>query len=169
MRIRFFDNTDCERRWVPRTDSRERWRSATDARLRDRSWHFFQVAQKQGGRRKLRKPDPYLSDCLVRDEFSTFGNLNKVPDNSLEFVLALNVLEHIADDGAALRHLGTKLMETRRLLVYAPAFKLLWTSIDEKIKHHRRYRRKDHVAGCIVKRESQRGVRPYPTRNSAAG
>ena len=89
------------------------------------------------------EPDAYLSDCLVRNGFSTFGDLNEVPDNSLEFVFTLNVLEHIADDGAALRQLGAKLTETGRLLVYVPAFKILWTSLDEKIKHHRRYRRKD--------------------------
>ena len=28
-------------------------------------------------------------------------------------------------------------------MVYVPAFNLLWTGLDEKIKHHRRYRRKD--------------------------
>jgi hypothetical protein len=28
-------------------------------------------------------------------------------------------------------------------LVYVPAFNLLWTGLDEKIKHHRRSRRKD--------------------------
>jgi len=89
------------------------------------------------------EPDPYLSDCLVRNGFSTFGDLNEVPDDSFEFVFALNVLEHIADDRAVLRQLGAKVRQTGRLLVYVPAFKLLWTGLDEKIKHHRRYRRKD--------------------------
>jgi hypothetical protein len=38
---------------------------------------------------------------------------------------------------------GAKLRQTGRLLVYVPAFRLLWTGLDEKIRHHRRYRRKD--------------------------
>lgn len=38
-----------------------------------------------------------------------------------------------------------------------------------RISPERKHVRFDHVAGCIVKRESQRGVRPYPTRNSAVG
>ena len=46
---------------------------------------FFQAAQKRGSRSELRKPDPYLSDCLVRNGFSKFGDFNGVPDNSLEF------------------------------------------------------------------------------------
>jgi SAM-dependent methyltransferase len=104
---------------------------------------FSKLLRRKGIDVSCVEPDPYLSDCLVRNGFSTFGDLNEVPDNSLEFVFALNVLEHIADDGAALRQLGAKLTETGRLLVYVPAFDFLWTSLDEKIKHHRRYRRKD--------------------------
>ena len=58
------------------------------------------------------EPDAYLSDCLVRNGFSTFGHLNEVPDNSFEFVFALNVLEHIADDGAATAVANTAIMRT---------------------------------------------------------
>jgi len=104
---------------------------------------FSKLLRSEGVDVSCVEPDPYLSDCLVRNGFSTFRDLNEVPDNSFEFVFALNVLEHIADDGAVLRQLGAKLRQTGRLLVYVPAFKLLWTSLDEKIKHHRRYRRKD--------------------------
>lgn len=104
---------------------------------------FSKLLRKEGVDVRCVEPDRYLSHCLVRDGFSTFGDLNEVPDNSFEFVFALNVLEHIEDDGAALRQLRAKLRETGRLLIYVPAFKLLWTSLDEKVKHYRRYRRKD--------------------------
>jgi hypothetical protein len=33
-----------------------------------------------------------------------------------------------------------------RLLIYVPAFKYLWTSLDDKLKHYRRYRRADLTA-----------------------
>lgn len=104
---------------------------------------FSKLLRNEGIDVKCVEPDPYLSHCLVRDGFSTFGDLNEVPDNSFEFVFALNVLEHIEDDGAALRQLRTKLKETGRLLIYVPAFELLWTGLDVKVKHHRRYRRKN--------------------------
>jgi SAM-dependent methyltransferase len=87
------------------------------------------------------EPDLHLSDALERDGFPTFKDLNEVPDDSFEFVFALNVLEHIEDDRAILNRLGRKLKEDGRLLVYVPAFQCLWTSLDDKIKHHRRYRR----------------------------
>jgi SAM-dependent methyltransferase len=103
---------------------------------------FSKLLRNKGVAMTCVEPDPYLSDCLVRNGFPTFRDLNEVPDNSFEFVFALNVLEHIADDRAILHQLGAKLRQTGRLLVYVPAFKLLWTGLDEKIKHHRRYRRK---------------------------
>jgi hypothetical protein len=88
------------------------------------------------------EPDAYLSNILARDGFSTFTDLNQVPDGSCEFVFALNVLEHIKDDWTTIYRLGTKLKRQGRLLVYVPAFECLWTSLDEKLRHYRRYRRK---------------------------
>lgn len=84
--------------------------------------------------------DPYLADALARDGFQTFRHLNEVQDGSFEFIFALNVLEHIEDDLATTRRLAAKLKKHGRLLVYVPAFQCLWTSLDDKLKHHRRYR-----------------------------
>jgi SAM-dependent methyltransferase len=89
------------------------------------------------------EPDLYLADGLIRDGFLTVKGLNEVPDDSFEFIFALNVLEHIEDDQVALCNLSAKLQKGGRLLVYVPAFKCLWTSMDDKLKHFRRYRRAD--------------------------
>jgi SAM-dependent methyltransferase len=113
---------------------------------------FSKLLRSEGADVTCVEPDPYLSDCLVRNGFSTFRDLNEVPDDLFEFVFALNVLEHIADDRAVLRQLGAKLRQTGRLLVYVPAFGLLSTGLDEKIKHHRRYRRKDFGAINALRR-----------------
>jgi SAM-dependent methyltransferase len=85
--------------------------------------------------------DAYLSDMLARDGFLTFRDLNDVPDGSFDFIFTLNVLEHISDDLTTVYRLGTKLKKQGRLLVYVPAFQCLWTSLDDKVKHCRRYRR----------------------------
>jgi Methyltransferase domain len=85
--------------------------------------------------------DPYLSDMLARDGFTTFRDLNEVPDGSFEFIFALNVLEHVTHDSTTIYRLRTKLKKQGRLLVYVPAFECLWTSLDDKVKHCRRYRR----------------------------
>jgi len=51
------------------------------------------------------------------------------------------VLEHIDDDVAALRAVRAKLKPGGRLLVYVPAFAALYTSMDAKVGHVRRYTR----------------------------
>jgi len=102
---------------------------------------FAKLLRKEGIEVVCVESDPYLSDALDRQGFSTFKDLNDLPDSSFEFIFVLNVLEHIEDDQFVLRQLCAKLKDGGRLLVYVPAFKLLWTSLDERIKHHRRYRR----------------------------
>jgi len=53
----------------------------------------------------------------------------------------LNVLEHIDDDVGALRSLHEALEPGGTLVVYVPAFHTLWTAMDTKVGHLRRYRR----------------------------
>jgi len=85
--------------------------------------------------------DAFLANGLVRDGFLTFNDLNEVPDGSFDFIFTLNVLEHIEDDQTSFCRLAAKLARGGRLLIYVPAFQCLWTSLDEKLKHYRRYRR----------------------------
>jgi SAM-dependent methyltransferase len=87
------------------------------------------------------EPDFSLSEALTRDGFPTFRDLNELPDGCFEFIVAMNVLEHIEDDRATLCQLGAKLEKQGRLFVYVPAFECLRTSLDEKLGHYRRYRR----------------------------
>jgi hypothetical protein len=55
-------------------------------------------------------------------------------------VYSVNVLEHISDDEGTLTELHAKLCPGGRLLLYVPAFQVLYSSMDEKVGHHRRYR-----------------------------
>ena len=87
------------------------------------------------------EPDTHLAEGLIRDGFLTFNDLSDVPDGSFEFILTLNVLEHVEDDRTSFRQLASKLAKGGRLLVYVPAFQILWTTLDERLKHYRRYRR----------------------------
>ena len=102
---------------------------------------FSKLLRKKGVDVVCVETDPHLADALIRDGFPTFTDLNQMPDASFEFIFTLNVLEHIEDDRAVLCRIGEKLKKGGRLLVYVPAFQCLWTSLDEKIKHYRRYRR----------------------------
>jgi glycosyltransferase involved in cell wall biosynthesis len=60
---------------------------------------------------------------------------------SLDTILCLNVLEHVADDREALRRLHASLAPGGRLLLVVPAHQRLYGAIDRAIDHHRRYER----------------------------
>lgn len=54
-------------------------------------------------------------------------------------VLYINVLEHIEDDAAELRHAHRILNDTGRLVIFVPALSGLYSPFDKVIGHYRRY------------------------------
>jgi SAM-dependent methyltransferase len=91
---------------------------------------------------KCIEPDPVQRQRLQEQGFDTLQNITAVADNSASFIFSLNVLEHIEDDSGAIREIRQKLKPKGILLIYVPAFVCLWTSLDEKLCHHRRYTKK---------------------------
>lgn len=60
---------------------------------------------------------------------------------SFDVVVASDVLEHIADDGAAAREIA-RVLKPRGVFVFSvPAHPWLWSAHDEALWHQRRYRR----------------------------
>jgi SAM-dependent methyltransferase len=57
----------------------------------------------------------------------------------IDFAFSSNVLEHIEDDVEALRKLGETLNEDGKIAIYVPALLMLWTRMDDKVGHLRRY------------------------------
>ena len=94
------------------------------------------------------EPDPAQAQRLAADGLPVVADLAELPDASLDYVYTLNVLEHIDDDGAAARGIAAKLKPGGRLLVYVPAFQVLYSSMDRKVGHVRRYRR-EGLAGVV--------------------
>jgi glycosyltransferase involved in cell wall biosynthesis len=60
-------------------------------------------------------------------------------------VTCINVLEHVADDVAALRRAGQLLPPGGRVIVFVPAGQSLYGSMDRGIGHQRRYEKKELV------------------------
>jgi SAM-dependent methyltransferase len=56
-----------------------------------------------------------------------------------DLIYTSNVLEHIEDDVDALKHLREKLALDGRIAIFVPAFNAIWTTLDDKVGHHRRY------------------------------
>ena len=83
--------------------------------------------------------DPTLYDLLKKKGYKVHTDLSEIYDKSIEFIYTLNVLEHIKDDKSALKELYSKLKPGRKLFIYVPALKILFSNLDRKIKHYRRY------------------------------
>jgi SAM-dependent methyltransferase len=103
------------------------------------------------------EPDPRLRERLRERGFEVHADLGGVLDVSQEYIYSLNVLEHIEDDEGTLANLFCKLKPGGRLFLYVPALEFLFSSMDRKIGHYRRYHKNGLVriarrAGFAVER-----------------
>lgn len=84
--------------------------------------------------------DPMQLQRITENGVPGFSDLATVPDETYDYIFTLNVLEHIGDDQAALQDLFRKLKPGGRLLIYVPAFQLIFSSMDRAVGHFRRYK-----------------------------
>jgi SAM-dependent methyltransferase len=87
------------------------------------------------------EPDAGLRQRLAGGGVAAVAAPEQLADRHFGYIYTLNVLEHIPDDVAALQALRTKLVPGGTLLVYVPAFPVLYTSMDARVGHVRRYTR----------------------------
>ena len=66
--------------------------------------------------------------------------------HELDTILCINVLEHTTDDAAALRRAHRILMPGGRIIIFVPAGKDLFGTLDRGIGHQRRYDKEELVA-----------------------
>lgn len=84
---------------------------------------------------------------LLRTRFPTHkvislaGDRVPLPDGSLDYVTALDVLEHVPDDAAVVRGFHRLLRPGGIALVTVPADMALWSDWDVGLHHYRRYAR----------------------------
>ena len=88
------------------------------------------------------EPDKRHASSLANAGLPVATTLEEIKDCSCDYIYSLNVLEHIEDDVMALRQWYQKLKPGGRILVYVPAFQLLYSSMDRKVGHFRRYTRR---------------------------
>lgn len=118
--------------------------------------HFSRELARRGHAVTAIEADPELSARLASDGLCVRQSLAEVPPRSLDFIFSFNVLEHIEDDLGTLVELEQRLAPGGSLLLYVPAFELLFSAMDRAVGHLRRYRREQLVelverAGLRVK------------------
>src|ERR1041385_391985 len=72
---------------------------------------------------------------------SLAGDQVPLPDGSLDYVTALDVLEHVPDDAAVVRGFHRLLKPGGLAVVTVPASMALWSDWDVALHHFRRYHR----------------------------
>lgn len=83
--------------------------------------------------------------------------LDGVEEGSVDYLYTLNVLEHIADDQAVVAHFSHVVRAGGTVLIYVPAFMILFGPMDRLVGHLRRYRLRQlrdlvRQAGLVVDR-----------------
>lgn len=87
---------------------------------------------------------PLLVEKFADDErVDTFDEMFEAASsrfqNKFDAVVYVNVLEHIENDTLALSHAFNTLKPNGRLLVFVPALQFLYSELDRKVGHFRRY------------------------------
>jgi SAM-dependent methyltransferase len=83
-------------------------------------------------------------DDVVRIDIAEkdFDNIYSDLLGRFDSLFALNVIEHIEDDTAALQNCKKLLKDQGTLLILVPAYQWLYCSFDRELGHFRRYRRR---------------------------
>jgi len=133
---------------------------------RSREWILLRIIAGLGLGRPAEILDVGCGDGLFLPRLSEFGEVRGIevdtsvlrPDNPFrvrihtrplgdpeygewrfDLITALDVLEHMEDDGRAVEQMLAMLKPQGRLLITVPAFMALWDHHDELNQHHRRY------------------------------
>jgi SAM-dependent methyltransferase len=86
--------------------------------------------------------DPRLRLRLEGEGFEAASSVLDYGREAFGSIYSLNVLEHIQDDAAVLRELFAATEPGGRLILYVPAFQVLFSAMDREIGHFRRYRKR---------------------------
>ncbi len=82
-------------------------------------------------------------------------------DQRYDTIVCLNVLEHIADDQAALARMASLLEPGGRLILQVPQHQLLFSEMDRQLGHHRRYDADDLAEKLAAAGLQVEGVRDF--------
>ena len=91
------------------------------------------------------EPDSKQAAVISAAGLDVSKSLDGIEDETVDYVYSLNVLEHIEDDMAILRQINRKLKFGGKVLIYVPAFQTLYSSMDKKVGHYRRYIKSDLI------------------------
>jgi SAM-dependent methyltransferase len=103
---------------------------------------YAEMLRNKGYNISCLEPDLTQAKILQQKGFKVYTSMLEI-EKQFDFMYAFNVLEHIENDTKELAVWRTKLKKDCKLLIYVPAFNVLFSNMDKKIGHFRRYTRKE--------------------------
>jgi ubiquinone/menaquinone biosynthesis C-methylase UbiE len=94
-------------------------------------------------RRLKEKYSAHKNVTVCRLDLNNGEDYGKIGYGMFNFIIALNVLEHIKDDQFALQELYRMLERDGILVILVPCHKFLYNVIDVNVGHYRRYAKKE--------------------------
>lgn len=88
--------------------------------------------------------DPELIEILKAKGFITSESTRDL-SSEISFIYTSNVLEHIEDDVNALIKIRERMQQGGKIAIYVPALPMLFSDLDRKVGHFRRYEKKELV------------------------
>ena len=89
------------------------------------------------------EPDVSQVKIILERGLSGFTSLSK--DSEFDYIFTSNVLEHIEEDRAAIKYLFKHLGSDGKLGIFVPANKFIYSHIDKKFEHFRRYSKRELI------------------------
>jgi predicted SAM-dependent methyltransferase len=87
------------------------------------------------------EPDLVQSRQIEKLGLPVNTSIEAIRDDSVDYIYALNVLEHIENDREELKNWTKKLKPGGQIFIYVPAYNILYSSFDKSVGHYRRYRK----------------------------
>lgn len=84
--------------------------------------------------------DPEQRAVIEKNGYKSYSMLDEI-SKKYDLIFTSNVLEHIEDDIRALSDIKSKLLSSGSLIIFVPAFEVIWSAMDDRVGHHRRYKK----------------------------
>jgi len=98
------------------------------------------------------EPDERQVKIILERGLSGFTSISE--DSEFDYIFTSNVLEHIDDDRAAIKFLFNQLSADGKIGIFVPANKYIYSHIDKKLEHFRRYGKRE-----LVKKVAESGFK----------
>ncbi len=93
---------------------------------------------------QLRNKCQARHDGLLRtDRLRLANNMFTPRVNTFDTALMINVLEHIEDDRNLINHIYSSIQPGGTVVVFSPALPFLYSPLDQRVGHFRRYRKNE--------------------------